>query len=69
MEKYFDRLEPRPDLLRSKEHTADLDRTFISLVERGERQPTIRVVFKLAAAVVTTKSHLKILTEKLVEAD
>lgn len=46
-------------------HAADLDRTFISLIERGERQPTVRVVFKLASAVSRTASDLIILTEKL----
>jgi transcriptional regulator with XRE-family HTH domain len=46
-------------------HAAGLDRTFISLIERGERQPTVRVVFKLAYAVSTTASNLITLTEKL----
>lgn len=50
-------------------HAAGLDRTFISLIERGERQPTIRVVFKLATAMGTTASHLVILTENLLTAD
>jgi transcriptional regulator with XRE-family HTH domain len=30
---------------------SSLDRTFISLLERGSRQPTISTLFKLAAAL------------------
>ena len=30
---------------------SSLDRTFISLLERGERQPTISTLFKLASAL------------------
>ena len=30
---------------------SDLDRTFISLLERGERQPTLSSIFKLAHAL------------------
>ncbi len=29
----------------------DLDRTYISLLERGLRQPTLTTIFKLAAAL------------------
>jgi transcriptional regulator with XRE-family HTH domain len=47
-------------------HAADLDRSYISLLERGERQPTVRVVFALAAAVRTTPTALISMTEKLV---
>jgi transcriptional regulator with XRE-family HTH domain len=47
---------------------ATVDRTFVSLIERGQRQPTIRVLFKLAQAVNTTPSSLIALTEALVEA-
>ncbi len=31
--------------------SSSLDRTFISLLERGERQPTISTLFKLASAL------------------
>lgn len=34
----------------------DLDRTYISLLERGKRQPTITTIFKLAKALNTTPS-------------
>ncbi|MEI6140103.1 MAG: helix-turn-helix transcriptional regulator [Mariniphaga sp.] len=34
----------------------DLDRTYISLLERGLRQPTITTIFKLAKALNTTPS-------------
>lgn len=44
-------------------HEAEIDRTFVSLIERGERQPTIRVLFKLAAALHVPASHLIVLTE------
>ncbi len=30
---------------------SSLDRTFISMLERGERQPTISTLFKLASAL------------------
>lgn len=49
-------------------HAAGLDRTYISLIERGQRQPTVRAVFQLAAAVGTTASSLIISTEELVTA-
>jgi transcriptional regulator with XRE-family HTH domain len=42
---------------------ADIDRTFVSLIERGERQPTIRVIFKLAEALQVAPSRLIELTE------
>jgi transcriptional regulator with XRE-family HTH domain len=38
----------------------DLDRTFISLLERGERQPSLSTIFKLAKALgVSASSMLK----------
>lgn len=43
---------------------AGLDRSFVSLIERGKKQPTIGVVFKLAAAVKTTATELVRLTEE-----
>ena len=37
---------------------ADLDRTYISHVERGTRNPTVIVLFKIAKALNTTPSEL-----------
>lgn len=37
---------------------ADLDRTYISHVERGTRNPTVVVIFKIAKALNTTPSEL-----------
>jgi transcriptional regulator with XRE-family HTH domain len=36
----------------------DLDRTYISLLERGLRQPTITTIFKLAHALKISSSTL-----------
>jgi len=36
----------------------DLDRTYISLLERGLRQPTITTIFKLAKALSISPSAL-----------
>lgn len=37
---------------------AAMGRNFVSLIERGLNQPTVRVVFKLAAALETTPSRI-----------
>jgi len=37
---------------------ADLDRTYISHVERGTRNPTVIVIFKIAKALDTTPSKI-----------
>ena len=37
---------------------SDLDRTFISLLERGERQPSISTLFKLAASLGIKPSEI-----------
>ena len=37
---------------------ADIERNFVSLIERGVNQPTIRVLFKLADALGTTPSQM-----------
>lgn len=37
---------------------SDLDRTYISLLERGQRMPTIDTVFKLANALCVKPSDL-----------
>jgi len=45
----------------SQESLADeagLDRTFISLLERGQRQPTLTTLFALSAAMSTKPSKL-----------
>lgn len=48
---------------------ADIDRTFVSLIERGERQPTIRVLFKLAAAMHVSAAQLIQMTEDHTDVD
>jgi transcriptional regulator with XRE-family HTH domain len=48
-------------------HAAGLDRTFVSMLERGERQPTVRVLFKLAAALKVQPVRLIELTQEMVE--
>lgn len=37
---------------------SDLDRTYISHVERGTRNPTVIVLFKIAKALNTTPSEI-----------
>jgi transcriptional regulator with XRE-family HTH domain len=37
---------------------AEVERNFVSLIERGINQPTIRVLFKLATALGTTPSQM-----------
>jgi transcriptional regulator with XRE-family HTH domain len=37
---------------------SDLDRTYISLLELGQRQPTITTIFKLAKALNVSPSAL-----------
>jgi transcriptional regulator with XRE-family HTH domain len=39
-------------------HEAGLDRTYISHVERGTRNPTVIVLFKIAKALKTTPSKI-----------
>jgi transcriptional regulator with XRE-family HTH domain len=46
--------------------TAGVERNFVSLIERGINQPTIRVLFKLAAALGTSPARLIELTEQRV---
>lgn len=43
---------------------AEIERNFVSLIERGINQPTIRVIFKLSAALQTTPSILFSLVEE-----
>lgn len=42
----------------------DLDRTYISLLERGLRQPTITTIFKLAKALNISPSALIEMVER-----
>ena len=43
--------------------TAGIERNFVSLIERGINQPTIRVIFKLAAPLGIAPSELLHLVE------
>jgi transcriptional regulator with XRE-family HTH domain len=45
--------------------SADVDRTFVSQMERGIRQPTLTTLFKLAKALEVQPSTLVSRTEKL----
>ena len=47
--------------------SAGVERNFVSLIERGVNQPTIRVVFKLAHALGTSPTRLLELTEEQVK--
>ena len=44
---------------------SDLDRTFVSLLERGKRQPTLGTLFKLAHTLDCSPSDMVIQVEKL----
>ncbi len=44
---------------------ADVDRTFVSQMERGIRQPTLTTLFKLSAPLKVSASTLMTRTEKL----
>lgn len=45
----------------------DLDRTYISLLERGLRQPTLTTIFRLAEALEISPSELISLTESRIK--
>lgn len=45
--------------------SADVDRTFVSQMERGIRQPTLTTLFKLAGALNISASTMITRTEKL----
>jgi transcriptional regulator with XRE-family HTH domain len=45
---------------------AGVERNFVSLIERGANQPTIRVLFKLAAGLHLSPAKLVELTEEQV---
>ncbi|SDI20009.1 DNA-binding transcriptional regulator, XRE-family HTH domain [Planococcus glaciei] len=46
-------------------HSCDLDRTYISLIERGKRKPTINTVFALAKPLEVSPHILLKKTEEL----
>lgn len=46
-------------------HVCGLDRTYISLMERGKRKPTINTVFALAKGLHVLPSILVLETEKV----
>lgn len=48
-------------------HICELDRTYISLMERGKRKPTITTIFVLAKGLKESPSDLIIETEKLLQ--
>ncbi len=43
---------------------ASVERNFVSLIERGVNQPTIRVIFKLANALAISPSKMLSLVEE-----
>lgn len=45
---------------------ADLDRTYISLLERGLRQPSLETIFSLAKALSIRPTELVSKTEQLI---
>ena len=45
---------------------ADVQRNYVSLIELGDNQPTIRVLFKLADALGTTPSAMMAEVEDLI---
>ncbi|MGE4170264.1 MAG: helix-turn-helix domain-containing protein [Candidatus Margulisiibacteriota bacterium] len=47
---------------------SDMDRTYLSLLERGERNPTLKVVFALAKTLKLSPSALVKSIEQRVEA-
>ncbi|WP_280359853.1 helix-turn-helix transcriptional regulator [Pseudomonas sp. BN606] len=46
-------------------HEAEVQRNYVSLLERGINQPTLTIIFKLAAALDCTPSALVEDVEKL----
>ncbi|WP_419783316.1 helix-turn-helix domain-containing protein [Maridesulfovibrio sp.] len=45
-------------------HICDLDRTFISLLERGKRQPSLKTIFTISEALSLSPSELIKLVEE-----
>ncbi len=51
-------------------HTCELDRTYISLLERGRRQPTLETLFKLADALrIKPSEFIKIVENNISRGD
>lgn len=48
---------------------AGLDRTYISVLERGQRSPTLDTLFALGCALDVDFSHLAKMTQKVMERD
>lgn len=46
-------------------HISDLDRTYISMLERGKRQPSLKTIFTLSSALDLTASEMISKVEKL----
>jgi transcriptional regulator with XRE-family HTH domain len=46
---------------------ADIDRTYVSMLERGVRQPTLETIFRLAKAVKLTPAALVSRTTALLD--
>jgi transcriptional regulator with XRE-family HTH domain len=46
---------------------AEIERNFVSLIERGVNQPSIRVIFKLAQALGLPPSEMILLVEEKLE--
>ena len=45
---------------------AGIERNFVSLIERGVNQPSIRIIFKLAKALAVPPSAMIILVEEII---
>jgi transcriptional regulator with XRE-family HTH domain len=48
---------------------AGVERNFVSLIERGVNQPSIRIIFKLAKALQVPASEMLVMVEKDISAD
>ena len=48
-------------------HRCDLDRTYISLLKRGKRMPTLNVVFKLCEALATEPNEFILKIQALID--
>jgi transcriptional regulator with XRE-family HTH domain len=46
-------------------HFSDLDRTYISMLERGKRQPSLKTIFMLASTLNTLPSEIMVKVESL----
>jgi transcriptional regulator with XRE-family HTH domain len=63
--KVLRKLRERQNLSQEKlAEYCDLDRTYISLLERGLRQPTITTLFKIAEALKMSPSEIITQVEK-----